>query len=225
MMGVKGISNISSARDGHLRGIGHSFQLPITDAEDSEIYSISTLFLFNIMAVLIFPYLGHLLGFNSEGFGIWAGTAINDTSSVVAAGYIFSDAAGAYATIVKLTRTTMIIPIALIYAAAAARRKKIEAGRSGGGEVSIVSIIPWFILGFLGASLLNTLGILNTAAVAAANWLGKFMIVMALVAVGLQADIKKMLRTGIRPIGIGLLIWIAVAVTSLIVQHYVYGHL
>lgn len=85
-------------------------------------------------------------------FGLWAGTAINDTSSVVAAGYIFSDAAGAYATIVKLTRTTMIIPIALIYVAFMASKKKQRAKESG-TDFSIKTIIPWFVLWFLGSSL------------------------------------------------------------------------
>lgn len=199
---------------------------PIVEAEDSEIaYSISTVFLFNIMAILIFPFLGHLLGLNSEGFGLWAGTAINDTSSVVAAGYIFSDAAGAYATIVKLTRTTMIIPIVLIYTAYVASKKRVEARRTGLGDFSIIKIIPWFILGFLAASFLNTLGVFSNNVIAAANWLGKFLIIMALAAVGLQADLEKMLKTGVRPMVLGLIVWFTVAVVSLIVQHNVYGHL
>lgn len=98
---------------------------PIIEAEDQEIaYSISTIFLFNIITVLVFPPLGHLLGFSDQAFGLWTGTAVNDTSSVVAAGYAFSNAAGDYATIVKLTRTTMIIPISLILAVIVAFEKK-----------------------------------------------------------------------------------------------------
>lgn len=87
---------------------------PVIDADDREVaYSISTIFLFNILAVFLFPALGRILHMTDTGFGIWAGTAINDTSSVVAAGFAFSDAAGELATIVKLTRTLMIIPITL----------------------------------------------------------------------------------------------------------------
>lgn len=98
---------------------------PIIEAEDEDIaYAISTIFMFNVIAVLIFPAIGHLLGFTDNAFGLWAGTAINDTSSVVAAGYAFSDAAGAYATIVKLTRTTMIIPISLIFAVVVSIQKE-----------------------------------------------------------------------------------------------------
>jgi len=86
-------------------------------------YAISTIFFFNIIAVLIFPSLGHLLNLTDKGFGLWAGTAINDTSSVVAAGYIYSNVAGDYATIVKLTRSILILPIALIFATITARKK------------------------------------------------------------------------------------------------------
>ena len=198
---------------------------PIVEADDSEIcYSISTVFLFNIIAVLIFPQLGHLLHMTENTFGLWAGTAINDTSSVVAAGYIFSDAAGAYATIVKLTRTTMIIPIALIYVAFMASKKKQRAKESG-TDFSIKTIIPWFVLWFLAAACLNTVGIISGAAAAVLTWLGKFLIIMALAAVGLQADIRQMLGVGIKPMVLGLMVWISVSVMSLLVQHFILGQL
>ncbi|NLO89452.1 MAG: YeiH family protein [Clostridia bacterium] len=198
---------------------------PVIEAEDSEIaYSISTVFFFNILAVLIFPTLGHVLGLNDYAFGLWSGTAVNDTSSAVAAGYIFSDKAGEYATIVKLTRTTMIIPICLIYAAYIASKKRAQAKQSG-TNFSMAKLFPWFIFGFLGASLLNTAGLFNEAVVAGANWLGKFMIIMALAAVGLQADIKQMIKTGFRPIALGMIVWFVVSVVSLLVQHFVLGHL
>lgn len=192
---------------------------PIIEADEMEIaYSISTIFLFNIIAVLIFPPLGHLLGFSDNAFGLWAGTAINDTSSVVAAGYAFSNAAGAYATIVKLTRTTMIIPISLIFSVAVSIQKKKDAEDTGKVNYSLKKIFPWFILWFLIASLLNTLGLFNATAIKYINILGKFMIVMALSAVGLSADFKKMLKTGVKPMILGLIVWFTVAVVSLIVQ-------
>lgn len=198
---------------------------PIVDAEDSEIcYSISTVFLFNIIAVLLFPFLGHLLRMTDIAFGLWAGTAINDTSSVVAAGYIFSDTAGAYATIVKLTRTTMIIPIALIYVALMASKKK-SAARSSGEDFSIKDIIPWFVLWFLAAAFLNTVGIIGPFAAEVSTWMGKFLIIVALAAVGLQANLRQMLRTGIKPIFLGLMVWVSVASMSLVVQHFLLGQL
>lgn len=192
---------------------------PIIEADEMEVaYSISTIFLFNIIAVLIFPPLGHLLGFSDKAFGLWAGTAVNDTSSVVAAGYAFSNAAGAYATIVKLTRTTMIIPISLIFSFVTAMQKKKEAKENSSVNYSFRKIFPWFVLWFLVASLLNTLGLFKGSSIAYINTLGKFMIVMALSAVGLGADFKKMRKTGLKPMFLGLIVWFTVAMVSIAVQ-------
>ncbi|MHB1404895.1 MAG: YeiH family protein [Desulfitobacteriaceae bacterium] len=192
---------------------------PIIEAEEDEIaYSISTVFLFNVIAVLIFPPLGHLLGFTSHAFGLWAGTAINDTSSVVAAGYAFSNEAGAYATIVKLTRTTMIIPISIIFAVIIGAQKKKKTEENKAVNFRLGKIFPWFILGFLFASLLNTIGVFPENIVHYINILGKFMIVMALSAVGLNADFRKMLRTGVKPLILGLIVWGVVSVVSIVVQ-------
>ncbi|OFI05899.1 hypothetical protein CLOACE_14440 [Clostridium acetireducens DSM 10703] len=192
---------------------------PIIEADEMEIaYSISTIFLFNIIAVFIFPPLGHLLGFSDKAFGLWAGTAINDTSSVVAAGYAFSNAAGEFATIVKLTRATMIIPISLIFAFVELRKKKKQASSGSSLNYSFFKIFPWFILWFVVASLLNTFGLFSDNFIHYANILGKFMIVMALTAVGLSANFKDMIKTGVKPILLGVIVWFNVAVVSLIVQ-------
>ncbi|MBX4264544.1 YeiH family protein [Clostridium estertheticum] len=192
---------------------------PIIEADDMEIsYSISTIFLFNIIAVLIFPPLGHLLGFSDKAFGLWAGTAINDTSSVVAAGYAYSNAAGAYATIVKLTRTTMIIPISLIFAFVTAYKKKKESKNNSKVNYSFRKIFPWFIIWFLVASLLNTLGIFKGDSLTYINTTGRFMIVTAMSAIGLNTDLKKMVSNGVRPILLGLIVWFSVANVSILVQ-------
>lgn len=192
---------------------------PIIDADDMEIaYSVSTIFLFNIIAVLIFPQLGHLLHFTDKAFGLWAGTAINDTSSVVAAGYAYSNAAGAYATIVKLTRTTMIIPISLIFSFIVAYKKKKDSNENSKVNFSFKKIFPWFILWFLVASLLNTIGLFSASNIHYINIIGKFMIVMALTAIGLNSDFKKMLKTGVKPIILGLMVWFIVAIVSILVQ-------
>lgn len=190
----------------------------ITEADDHDIsYSISTIFLFNVLAVIIFPALGHLLGLSDYGFGLFAGTAINDTSSVVAAGYTYSNNAGDYATIVKLTRTTMIIPISIIYIFYVIRQKKKNA--QGSAHYNIKKIFPWFILGFLGMSLVNTTGVINHELSLVVKESAKFMIVMALTAIGLKTDLKRMLKTGFRPLFLGFIAWIGVTLTSLLVQY------
>src|SRR5690348_11963946 len=131
----------------------------ISPDEHDTAFAISTIFLFNVVAVLLFPLLGHLMHLSDLGFGLWAGTAINDTSSVVAAGYSYSHAAGDYATIVKLTRATLIIPVCITLAVMVAMREK----KKGAADFSLRRIFPWFILWFLVASALRTAGLVRLA--------------------------------------------------------------
>lgn len=191
---------------------------PVIEAEDQEVsYAISTVFMFNVVAVFIFPPLGHVLGMTEAGFGLFAGTAINDTSSVVAAGYTYGNAAGDHATVVKLTRTLMIIPIALAFVAVMLRRKKAaHAGR--GAYLRVAANFPWFILGFLALSVLTTAGILHGTMLVHLKDAGKFLIIMALSAIGLKTDIRVMLATGYKPMVLGLIVWVTVALTSVLVQ-------
>ncbi|MBN8922165.1 MAG: hypothetical protein BGP10_17190 [Rhodanobacter sp. 68-29] len=188
---------------------------PIIKPDDHDTaFAISTIFLFNVVAVLLFPLLGHLLHLSDLGFGLWAGTAINDTSSVVAAGYSYSHAAGDYATIVKLTRATLIIPICLILAFATAVREK----KSGAADFSLRRIFPWFILWFLVASTIRTTGLIPAAVLPALHDLAEFLIIVALTAIGLSANLRRMIASGPRPILLGLGVWAAVSVSSLAVQ-------
>ncbi|MCC2597678.1 YeiH family protein [Pusillimonas sp. MFBS29] len=188
---------------------------PIIKPEDHETaFAISTIFLFNVVAVLVFPAMGHWLNMSDVGFGMWAGTAINDTSSVVAAGYSYSTAAGDYATIVKLTRATLIIPICLVLAILVAWREK----KQGSAGFSLRRIFPWFILWFLVASALRSTGLIPEAMNASLHLLAQFLIVVALTAIGLSSDLRNMTRAGIRPILLGLGVWVAVAGSSLLVQ-------
>ncbi|WP_430391166.1 YeiH family protein [Dyella sp. 20L07] len=182
--------------------------------EHDTAFAISTIFLFNLVAVLLFPLLGHLLHLSDLGFGLWAGTAINDTSSVVAAGYSFSKEAGDYATIVKLTRATLIIPICLALAFATAWKQK----KQGASDFSLRRIFPWFILWFLVASAIRTAGFVPMAIQPALHIAAEFLIIVALTAIGLSANLRKMASTGARPILLGLGVWAAVSVSSLLVQ-------
>lgn len=194
---------------------------PVIQAEDAEVaHAISTIFLFNIIAVFIFPPLGRLIGMSDTGFGMWAGTAINDTSSVVAASAAWSSAAGndtalVFATIVKLTRTLMIVPIVLALALYRTRKSKQEKGAAG---FAFAKVFPWFVLGFAAAAVLNTFAGIPAPVARALFTLGKFMIVMAMAAIGLNTNLKKLLANGFKPIFLGLCCWLAVATTSLLVQ-------
>ncbi|MBC6943839.1 MAG: YeiH family protein [Xanthomonadales bacterium] len=186
----------------------------IRPEEHDTALAVSTIFLFNVVAVLVFPPLGHLLQLSDPGFGLWAGTAINDTSSVVAAGYSYSHAAGDYATIVKLTRATLIIPISLALALVVAARDRNQ----GAADFRLGRIFPWFILGFLAASALRTAGLVPTAMLALLQATAGFFIIVALAAIGLSADLRKMMASGARPVLLGLGVWVAVSLGSLMTQ-------
>lgn len=190
---------------------------PIIRPQDHETaFAISTIFLFNLVAVLVFPALGHWMGLSDAGFGLWAGTAINDTSSVVAAGYAYSQPAGDYATIVKLTRATMIVPVCLAIAALVAWR-----GAGAGGDApkpGLARVFPWFILWFLAASALRTAGLVPAALLEPLQLAAMALMVLALAAIGLSADLRRMRVAGARPILLGLGVWAAVAVGSLALQ-------
>ncbi|MDQ0204826.1 putative integral membrane protein (TIGR00698 family) [Pectinatus haikarae] len=189
---------------------------PVIGAKDKDIaFSISTIFLFNVIAVFLFPFLGHTMGMSDTGFGMWAGTAINDTSSVVAAGYSYSTAAGGYATIVKLTRALMIVPACIFFAALTMHKGNKNR------NFSIIKIFPWFILWFVTAAVVNTTGILSPQFSHTLAGTGKFCIILAMSAIGLNTNLRLLVKNGFRPIFLGLCCWFAVAVVSLVVQHMV----
>jgi uncharacterized integral membrane protein (TIGR00698 family) len=195
---------------------------PVIGADDEEIaQAISVIFLFNVIAALIFPTLGGVLGLSDQGFGLFAGTAVNDTSSVTAAAAAWDGMhPGANtletAAIVKMTRTLAIIPITLVLALRRARR----AGQAAGGaKVDIKKIFPWFVLLFLLASIITTVLPIPAAVVSFLKSASKFFIVMAMAAIGLNTDLVKLVKTGGKPIFMGGCCWVAIAVVSLSVQH------
>lgn len=209
---------------------------PVVRANDEEIaQAISVIFFFNVIAALIFPTLGGLLGLTNEGFGLFAGTAVNDTSSVTAAASTWdtlhqtNGAVLEYATIVKLTRTLAIIPITLILSLYEMRKMKKE-NKEKGSVPGFRKMFPMFILWFIVASLITTVltAVLQgeTLAVAESVFaflkeISKFLIVMAMAAIGLNTNIVKLIRTGGKPILLGFLCWFGIACVSLLMQHVI----
>lgn len=206
---------------------------PVIDADDREVaQAISVIFFFNVIAAVLFPILGKSIGLNhtnGEAFGIFAGTAVNDTSSVTAAAstwdsmWSLGTATLDKAVIVKLTRTLAIIPI--VIALTYIRLKKITKAREEEtkehADIDLKKIFPVFILYFMAASLITTL----------APWIGipkefftpfkelsKFLIVMAMAAIGLNSDIVKLIKTGGKSIILGMGCWSAITAVSLIMQ-------
>jgi uncharacterized integral membrane protein (TIGR00698 family) len=193
---------------------------PVVRAKTDEIaYSISVIFFFNMLAVFLFPAAGHLMGLTDQGFGAWAGTAVNDTSAVVAAGFAYSHAAGAYATVVKLTRTTFIVPMVLGLGLLMPFIDKDAGAPTTSLRVRLRRALPSFIGLFLVASLINTLGLIGPYA-APVQTVARFVMVVALAAVGLQGHWRAFAGAGPRPLLLGCGTWAVVALTSLLVQSW-----
>ncbi len=205
---------------------------PVIDADDREVaQAISVIFLFNVLAALIFPAFGHAVGFGSEGFAVFAGTAVNDTSSVTAAASTAESIYGtdgilSAAVTVKLTRTLAIIPITLVLAFYRTAKAKKEGGSAG--SFSIKQIFPFFILYFIAAAVITTImGLLPDSGltmlyteefVPAMKWLAKFFIAMAMCAIGLNTNLIELVKKGGKPITMGFCCWAAITAVSIGVQ-------
>ncbi len=201
---------------------------PVIEADDEEVaQAISIIFFFNVVAALVFPALGAAIGFDTmsgEAFGIFAGTAVNDTSSVTACASTWDSMHGLgsetldKAVTVKLTRTLAIIPITL--ALAFWRTKKAQSKDSK--KVNMKEIFPSFILYFVGASVITTIAIsagADASVFAPVKELSKFFIVLAMAAIGLNTDILKLIKTGGKPLIMGFFCWVGISGVSLLMQH------
>ncbi|MGN1148519.1 MAG: YeiH family protein, partial [Lachnospiraceae bacterium] len=206
------LSNLISAGTGICGGSAIAAIAPVIDAEDNDIaYAMSATFLFDMAMIVLFPIMGRALGLNDMAYGLWAGTAVNDTSSVVAAGYAFSEAAGDFATMVKLTRTLSIIPTVIIFAFIELHIKKKAAIAKGDtvtekAKINILTLFPWFIIGFLALAIINSLGFIPASVSTAAKDLSKLLMVCALAAIGLNTSFKDMKKSGIAPMVHGFII-------------------
>lgn len=201
---------------------------PVIDADEEEVaQSISVIFLFNVLAALLFPSFGQLIGFDTtsgEAFGIFSGTAVNDMSSVTATAstwdgmFNLGSATLDKAVTVKMTRTLAIIPITLVLALARAKKQK----SSGAGKINMKKIFPFFILFFIGASIITTIAVscgVSADVFDPLKTLSKFLIVMAMAAIGMNTNIVKLVKSGAKPIFLGFCCWISITGVSLLLQH------
>lgn len=201
---------------------------PVIDASDEEVaQAISVIFFYNVIAALIFPLMGTLIGFSTtsgEAFGIFAGTAVNDTSSVTAAASTWDSMWGLgsqtldKAVTVKLTRTLAIIPITLVLALVQAKK----SGGDGTQRVSIKKVFPMFILYFVLASVVTTIATalgVPSGVFTPLKELSKFMIVLAMTAIGLNTNPVKLIRSGAKPLLLGFCCWVGITGVAILMQH------
>ncbi len=211
------LSNLISAGTGICGGSAVAAIAPVIDADDKDVaFAMSSTFLFDMVMVALYPIMGKLLGMTDIAYGIWAGTSVNDTASVVASGYAFSEIAGDFATMVKLTRTIAIIPTVLVFAFISTRIKQKEAVSSG-KKVNLIKIIPWFIGFFVVLAILNSVGCIPVAVSGIMKSASKFLMVAALAAIGLSTSITDFKKAGLAPMFYGITIDTLVTLTALVV--------
>ena len=213
------LSNLISAGTGICGGSAVAAIAPVIDAEDKDIaFAMSSTFLFDMVMIALYPLMGRALGMSDIAYGIWAGTSVNDTASVLASGFAFSEAAGDFAIMVKLTRTIAIIPTVLVFAYIGTHIKQKEMKSSQNGKkVNLVKIIPWFICFFLLFAIMNTAGAIPQAISGAMKSASKFLMVSALAAIGLSTSIADFRKAGLAPMLYGITIDTLVTLTALAV--------
>lgn len=219
------LANMIAAGTGICGGSAIAAVAPVIDADDSDVtYAISATFLFDMAMVVLFPIMGRALQLSDTVFGFWAGTAVNDTSSVVATSFSFSEVAGEVATMVKLTRTLAIIPTVLLFAFLAIRRQRKEQATTVDSKpVSVKGLFPWFIVLFVLMAGLNSIGLFTDALSEYLRLLSRFLMVVALAAIGLKTDIHTIRKTGIGPFMHGVTLSSIVVIVSIIVTIWIVG--
>jgi uncharacterized integral membrane protein (TIGR00698 family) len=206
---------------------------PVIEADEEEVsFAVATITLFGLLAVILYPLIGHLLNLPDRAFGLWSGTAVNDTSQVIAVSAIYSDMAQNVATIIKLTRNTLMAPLILVIGLVYNRlvaNKDAEDSRSPRPKIG--QLVPGFVVGFILMSLFRTLGVMlgflpqNTSDPGQLIWaanvldlmndLSKFAILMALSAVGLNTDLSNLKRIGLKPLLVGTFVALLLSIISL----------
>jgi uncharacterized integral membrane protein (TIGR00698 family) len=196
-------------------------------------FAVATITLFGLLAVLVYPFIGNWLALTDRSFGLWAGTAVNDTSQVVAVGAIFSEAALNVATVVKLTRNTLMAPLivlfGLIYSTILKKEMSDDAAKAARLDWS--KLVPGFVIGFMVMSLIRTAGVafgflpqnvsnpgdlvFAASALKFFDQVSKFAILMALAGVGLNTDLSSLRKIGFKPLIVGTCVAVLLAVISL----------
>ncbi len=203
---------------------------PVIDAKDEDVsFAVATITLFGLLAVVLYPLIGQAFAFSDRVFGMWAGTAVNDTSQVVAVGAAYSAAALNIATVVKLTRNTLMAPLIVVIGLVYNRSQ--TASDKSQPKMTLGKLVPWFVLGFLALSLVRTLGVaagvlpqdtsnpgnLQFAAAGLKFFddVAQFAILTALASVGLGTNIASLRTIGVKPFIMGLSVATTLAVVSI----------
>jgi uncharacterized integral membrane protein (TIGR00698 family) len=191
---------------------------PVIKAPERDVsFAVATITLFGTAAVIVYPLIGHALGMSDDLFGHWVGAAVNDTSQVTATAFGYSVEAGETATIVKLTRNTLMVPViftvGMWFAARESRRTDADERRSWLGSAR--KAVPPFLVGFLALALVNSAGLVADDVATFLTRISQVLIIMALVGVGLTTKLSALRQTGLAPFVMGLAVAVMLAIVSL----------
>lgn len=201
---------------------------PLMKAKEKDIaVSVTTMLIYSMMALFLLPTIGTLLGHTDQMYGIFAGAAVNDTASVVATAFDWSDAAGGFATITKLTRTLYIVPVTLGVIVAKFKKESADSKASGEKlEISfkqVMSLIPIFVVLFVAAVVIATVVAIPADILGTISSISKLLMTLALVTIGLGVHIKDIMSAGMKPVLIGAVCWAGVVASSATFIHFIYG--
>ncbi|MGN6467932.1 MAG: YeiH family protein [Rhizobiaceae bacterium] len=184
----------------------------VTRGSDEDVaYAVACVTVFGTLSMFLYPTLGTLLRLDMHHYGLWAGSSIHEIAQVVAAAFQHGREAGEFGTIAKLSRVMLLAPLVITLGVVAAR-----GGRRGtDGRLDGKAPMPWFVLGFIAMIGINSVNVIPAEATHAVTPVTTFLLTMALAAMGLETDIRKLKAKGVRPLALGALSWLFISVFSL----------
>lgn len=186
----------------------------VRDSEESVAYALATVTLFGTVAMFSYPVLGGMLPLDERAYGLWTGASVHEVAQVVAAGFARGDATGEFATVAKLARVLMLAPLVIGMGLWMQRKLEREAA-SGSKAIRGRAPMPWFVFGFLGMVLLAGTGWLPPELRSAANLVAQALLALALAAVGLETDVRKLIAQGWQPLALGAAATLFIATSTL----------
>jgi uncharacterized integral membrane protein (TIGR00698 family) len=184
----------------------------VTEGSDEDVaYAVACVTVFGTLSMFLYPVLGTLIHLDMHHYGLWAGSSIHEIAQVVAAAFQHGKEAGDFGTIAKLSRVMLLAPLVMALGIIAVRRGSGASGAKAGRKTPM----PWFVLGFIAMIGVNSLGVIPADATHAVTPVTTFLLTMALAAMGLETDIRKLKAKGVRPLALGALAWIFISCFSL----------
>lgn len=191
----------------------------VTRGSDEDVaYAVACVTVFGSLSMLLAPVLLPYTGFDAHAYGLWTGSAIHEVAQVVAAAFQGGQQAGEFGTVAKLTRVMLLAPLVIGLGVAALYRAKRVGGEAGEAKAPL----PWFVFGFIALVMVNSTGVVPEDVKANVSVLTTFLLTVALGAMGLETDLRKLRMKGLRPFMLGAAAWLFIsALTFILIRTFV----